>query len=641
MPTLEVSYGQPSGYYSGSSPASKTVSRLDYAGYPDDSYSNYKVTSYYAEWEAQVYISAGATADFDCNGASFSKSMDEAQSTTTFTKSGTSLSNKILDFNNTSTMEVDISRDGGSGTGNVALFKSSIYLKVEYEYAYTACSAPTSVTVSTSTPAAGGTTTLSWSGAKAGTLNAITGYEIYRATSSGGSYTLLESVSTSATSGSLKVTAPATMGSSYYYKVKTIGTVSGYDSGLSSAVGITAKTITACSAPTALTLAATADAGTAFTLSWSGATAGTNNAITKYEIYRSTDDKNYTSAYTSTTTSTSITLNPTNDTTYYFKVKTIGTVSGYDSDYSSAASIKVITYTSCGSTDVKAAASIAEGTVNLTWNAAADGRNNAVTGYQISYQDSTDGSTWGTTTTLDTVTELEYEAALNATRGCYRRYILTPIGTKEGYNGTATTSIAVKTNNLPNNINFLCFGSGGTVYNTKPWIRFTIPADADGQDRTVFVQYSSSDWKPLCVCSPDAGTYAVQLPDALKTNQMSSISFKVSDGLAETEEMLCNVFVSSVVTSLYVSKDKCEAATYTNLGTIINNLRKYYQLGTVTFTTKTAGNLVKAEETNELLTALEDIHKLLPTTNKFDKVKRGDLITKKTYNQIINGLTGG
>ena len=294
MPTLEVSYGQPSGYYSGSSPASKTVSRLDYAGYPEDSYTNYKVTSYYAEWDAQVYISAGVSADFETNGASFSKSRGEAQSTETFSKSGSSLSNKILDFNNTGSMTVDVSRNGGTGTGNCALFKSSIYIRVEYEYAYTPCSAPTSVSVGTSTPAAGGSTTLSWSGAKAGDLNPITKYEIYRSATATGSYSLLDTVTTSATSGSLKVTAPSTMGNSYYYKVKTIGTVSGYDSGLSGYTSITAKTITACGAPTSISISPTTiDKGSTTTLSWSGATAGTNNAITAYQIYRSTDNSSF------------------------------------------------------------------------------------------------------------------------------------------------------------------------------------------------------------------------------------------------------------------------------------------------------------------------------------------------------------
>ena len=173
MATMTLTYNQPDGYFSGSNPAAKTVARSSISGAPTDSYSNYKVTSYTIEYQGQVYISYGVTASFTTNGASLSVSMGEAQTTKNFTRTGTSLSNKILDSSNTYSLVVDVSRNGGSGTGNCALFKSDITITVAYEYAYTACSAPTSVTVSNSTPLAGENVTLNWSGAKAGDLNPI------------------------------------------------------------------------------------------------------------------------------------------------------------------------------------------------------------------------------------------------------------------------------------------------------------------------------------------------------------------------------------------------------------------------------------------------------------------------------------
>lgn len=150
--------------------------------------------------------------------------------------------------------------------------------------AYTACTAPTSVTAANAAPSVGTTTTLNWSGAKAGTANAITGYIVYRSTSAGGTYSVLENVTSTSTAGSISVTAPSTMGSSYYYKVLTVGTVNGYNSAQSSAYAtITAKVVTACTAPTVVEISPTTiDSGSAATLSWSGATAGTNNAITAY-----------------------------------------------------------------------------------------------------------------------------------------------------------------------------------------------------------------------------------------------------------------------------------------------------------------------------------------------------------------------
>ena len=94
------------------------------------------------------------------------------------------------------------------------------------------------------------------------------------------------------------------------------------------------------------------------------------------------------------------------------------------------------------------------------------------------------------------------------------------------------------------------------------------------------------------------------------------------------------------IPSNYSNPVKVEAATYNQVAAYINYLRRYHGLSTITFSVAKDA-MVKAAETNTLLSALEDIHKLLPTTNKFDKVKKGDLITKKTYNQIINGLREG
>lgn len=643
MPTLEVSYAQPSGYFSGSSPASKSVMRMDYAGYPEDSYSLYRITSYYAEWEAQVYISAGATVDFETNGVSFSESMDEAQSTEFFTTDGGSLSNKILDKANTGYLEVDISRNGGSGTGNVAVFKSGIYIKIDYEYAYTNCSAPTSVSVATTTPAAGGTTTLSWSGAKAGTLNPITGYQIYRATSANGSYTLLDTVSTSATSGSLKITAPSSMGSSYYYKIITVGTVSGYNSGYSGSVGITAKTITKCSAPTAISISPTAiDKGGSTTLTWSGASGGTNNGITAYNIYRSTDNATYSLDQTYQTTATSgslkLTLSPNADTTYYYKIATVGTVSGYSSGYSNVVSVKVSTYTNCGNITISVAASIAEGEVAVSWTKSADGHNNAVSGYKVQYQDSSNGSDWGTIADIETVANNVFSKnyAVNATRGGYRRFLITPIGSKTGLNGATATSAAVRANRLPATPAMLVGKDIAVVFGKKPWVRFTVPIDEDGQSRVLRCSCDGTIYDVLSI-SESAGTYTAQLP--FDVDSYAATQFWLNDGLADGNSIEI-IYQHMDIPSNYSNPVKVEAATYNQVAAYINYLRRYHGLSTITFSVAKDA-MVKAAETNTLLSALEDIHKLLPTTNKFDKVKKGDLITKKTYNQIINGLREG
>lgn len=92
---------------------------------------------------------------------------------------------------------------------------------------YTACSAPTSVTANKSVAISGSTVKISWSGAKGGTNNSITGYEVQWSTGSGwqtlGSYT-----GTSAT----KTFYDADVGKTCYFRVRTKGSAgSSYYSG--------------------------------------------------------------------------------------------------------------------------------------------------------------------------------------------------------------------------------------------------------------------------------------------------------------------------------------------------------------------------------------------------------------------------
>ena len=108
-------------------------------------------------------------------------------------------------------------------------------VSITVDYAtHTACGAPTACAVNDTLSTEN--VTLSWSGAKAGTGNAITGFEVQRAESSDGktwgSWAAVQVVSTTATSGSLSVAPPATVGNYYKYRVRTRGAAgSSYYSG--------------------------------------------------------------------------------------------------------------------------------------------------------------------------------------------------------------------------------------------------------------------------------------------------------------------------------------------------------------------------------------------------------------------------
>ena len=106
---------------------------------------------------------------------------------------------------------------------------TNIVLTVVYSLPYTACTPPTTLSFPSAYANPGSTARLSWSGAGAGTGNPITGYEVRRAATANGTYYLVDTT----TNTYLDVAAPSVQGGMYYFKVKTLGTASGYDSDLS------------------------------------------------------------------------------------------------------------------------------------------------------------------------------------------------------------------------------------------------------------------------------------------------------------------------------------------------------------------------------------------------------------------------
>ena len=264
-------------------------------------------------------------------------------------------------------------------------------------FTYTATSAPTSVSLAATTIDAGTSTTLSWSGAKAGTYNTITGYHIYRSTAENGTYSLAYNVSSTSTAASTSVAAPSTMGQKYYYKVYTIGSRN-LNSGPSSAVSLTAQTYSAPSAPTSLSLSANNVApGATVKLSWSGASNGTNNPITEYHVHRATasnGEYSYLTSVSASTTSINITAPTTNGSSYYYKIYSKATNENYLwSSPTSAVSLTCSFSAPSAPTSITindaSSVYIGEGsTATLKWSGASSGTNNAIAGYLVYVGDS-------------------------------------------------------------------------------------------------------------------------------------------------------------------------------------------------------------------------------------------------------------
>jgi hypothetical protein len=296
------------------------------------------------------------------------------------------------------TQEVGISNLVDSSNANVGV--SGTYYFIEQS----ACEPPTEITLSQSSAAPGQMAWLSWSGAQPGESNDIVGYEIYRATSADGEYTSVAVVSSTETSGTIAVTAPATKGSAYYYKVVTLGALDGYNSIKSAVYATLLCDYSVCLAPASVTVdgASNVEPGAPVVIKWAEAAAGENNAIAGYEIcYSDTVDgvplglilgqaKVNEGTFDSFGSSGDFFTAPKkNGTTYYFRVKTLGQLPGTDSDWSEAYAAVTCTYSSTNApnrvtVDGAKSAYVAPGaTVLLEWAGASNGANNKLTGYNV------------------------------------------------------------------------------------------------------------------------------------------------------------------------------------------------------------------------------------------------------------------
>lgn len=243
---------------------------------------------------------------------------------------------------------------------------------------------------------------------------------------------------------------------SYEFKFKSNG-VSGQAGGKASGITNVSNVYlhidytlpyTSPTAPTSVTISPTTVApdGSA-TLSWSGASAGTSNPITGYDIYICDGDPNGTYSYyknvKSTSTSGSSTVNgpTTNNAVRYFKVITLGTVSDYPwSTFSSSYASLTCSYSAPSAPkNVRISKCISTGeNATLSWNEGSSGTNNPIAGYHIYYRDSSNGINWGNETLYADAGNVTSYSVSPPAVGYYRKYVVYSIGAVNGSNSSGT-----------------------------------------------------------------------------------------------------------------------------------------------------------------------------------------------------------
>lgn len=211
--------------------------------------------------------------------------------------------------------------------------------------------------------------------------------------------------------------------------------------------------ITACGAPTTCTVSSTVAEGNV-TLSWGGASGGTNNTISSYEIQYSDSSNN--STWGSWTALTTVTITATSGSTsvappatrgHYrrFRVRTRGTAgASYYSGW------KISTNTVRKNTPPHPATSISATPlmystepVTLTWSGASGG-SSPIKGYMIASQTSTDNVAWTTWSVLEnfnlSASSGSRIVTANNVPGTYTRFGLWTIDTLDVYSNEAVSN---------------------------------------------------------------------------------------------------------------------------------------------------------------------------------------------------------
>ena len=264
---------------------------------------------------------------------------------------------------------------------------------------------------------------------------------------------MLSTVNSTATSGSLSVTAPSTTSSAFYYKIITIGTKSGFlESGYSSVITLQTESAQP-TPPTNLTVSKPYiyQASERITLSWSGSLGG-DGAITGYNIYRaSSRNSAYAKLATVSTaeTSGSYTISLTEPaTTYYFKVSTVGTTG--ESTLSVPATVIFSTFPNAP-TNVIVSKTLSSGeAVALSWDAAVPGYQDSIKEYWIKRRESSDGQTWSQWDKFSaSTTETSITVSPPETYGNYYLYEIRSLSTHNAVSDYVTSSNTLRRDHAP------------------------------------------------------------------------------------------------------------------------------------------------------------------------------------------------
>jgi fibronectin type 3 domain-containing protein len=253
-------------------------------------------------------------------------------------------------------------------------------------------SVPTSVPgapISVNATSGSGSISIGWSAPAYDGGSAITGYNIYRGSSSG-CEALLVSLGPAVLA---YADTSAVAGTTYYYRAAAVNSVG--ISNMSSEVCAKISSPTVPDAPINLTSAAI---GSYVTLSWTAPADDGGSAINSYSIFRGTSAGSESTTAIGTSTTTTYTDTTVVSGIYYYVVKAISSTGTSSSSNEAHLAIRMVP-----SPPTNLTATQTTGKVALTWTAPLSNGSNAITGYSVyRWTNSTSGDQASTVAVMTT-----------------------------------------------------------------------------------------------------------------------------------------------------------------------------------------------------------------------------------------------
>jgi fibronectin type 3 domain-containing protein len=260
-----------------------------------------------------------------------------------------------------------------------------------------------------------GSVTLGWSAPGSNGGAAVSGYDVYRGSSSG-SETLLAML------GNVTVwtDTAAANGATYYYKLSAVNSVGEG----SKSNELNASPSAPATVPGAPTLNTAAAGNATVTLGWSAPSNNGGATITSYKVYRGTSSGNETFLTTLGNVTSYTDTGLTNGSTYYYKVTAVNSVGeGAKSNEMNATPAAAATVPG---TPTLNSATPGNASVVLGWSAPASNGGSAVTGYKVYRGTSSGNETF--LTTLGNVTSYTDSGVTNGSTYYYKVSALNSVG---------------------------------------------------------------------------------------------------------------------------------------------------------------------------------------------------------------------